>query len=96
MSEKSKRKHRAPRDCQLCHQHAADVAGVCWQCIDTARAAGRCPDCTSVITVAVVDRDNGPLVVCECQHDRTCPSWQVAKLRHSGADFIMRTKGGPL
>lgn len=96
MSGKPKRKRRTSRDCQLCRQHRADVAGVCWQCVDTARAAGRCPDCTSVITVAVLDRDDGrgPLIVCECQHDRSCPTWQAAKRHHAGADVIVR--GGPL
>lgn len=62
------------RTCRGCGAAALYLTGFCRDCIDAARELARCPDCTSTVTIAIVD--GGDAMQALVEHDETCPTWR--------------------
>ena len=69
--------------CEHCGQLARGPHGThtCLDCIEDIREQHRCPDCDSIVTVALLTEDEQGIarVWADVAHDETCPSWRALK-----------------
>ena len=57
----------------MCGAPPLYTSGYCYPCIEAAREQARCPDCHSIVTVAIIEGDCAMHAFVE--HDETCPAY---------------------
>lgn len=74
----NRHQRRAQTRCQACH-HRPGLRGTayCGRCVEETREHYRCPDCDSIVTVAVAEGVQGMWL--DLRHDSSCPTWQAKK-----------------